>query len=675
MKKIKYILPLIILACFCACEDEEMFKSGKGVIQVEAGFADTRTFYTSDNGTTHVAWEVGDQIGLISNTQNDLAYEAINAGQSTRFRVAPGYEILQAAEGDKVYAYYSQSDINIIEGTKIELPDLVFQRYKENAADLDFLYASAKVTGNKVSFQFKHLFTFLKITFPLELIADRGEDSALRIFSDKICPLYAYFDIEKEEMSIPYYFNHISYNLPTDEQLGNKNEITCYIPILPQEEGAQIKVQYLTNEKRSETLINKTIPAGGFKVGHIYTLYINDNESEKIYQVQKDALIAFYQATDGDHWNNHTNWCSDKPLDEWYGISCDLDGSVTTLDLSENNLSGSIPSAIEKLNKLQEINLNYNKLTGEIPSSIGKLTELQYVNLSNNRLTGHIPSEIKNLKSLESFDISSSENGNFNQISGPIPPEIGQLTQLKSFSASYNNLEGNLPEELADLPNLTYLNISYNRMSGQLSKRLLESPHWEKWQPEYFTFPQQSGYAFYTAMSTDFSKDGEVEILQTHTEGQGIKLVLMGDGFLDTEMVSGGKYETIMRKAMECFFSVEPYKSLRKYFDVVSINVSKYDGIGTETAFSTNFVGGAIIDGDVPKIEKYAAKALNTDNLDNIQVLMVLNSERSGGSTNTYNTGFSIAYCPYSDFLKIWYIIKHVDMASEAWQTNTLIMN
>ena len=32
------------------------------------------------------------------------------------------------------------------------------------------------------------------------------------------------------------------------------------------------------------------------------------------------ALMALYNATNGDNWENHKNWNSSKPLDEWYGV-------------------------------------------------------------------------------------------------------------------------------------------------------------------------------------------------------------------------------------------------------------------------------------------------------------------------------------------------------------------
>lgn len=51
-------------------------------------------------------------------------------------------------------------------------------------------------------------------------------------------------------------------------------------------------------------------------------------------------LEKFYRDTNGDSWTNNKNWCSDKPLNEWYGVS--MDGNfVNYIDLTSNNLTGS----------------------------------------------------------------------------------------------------------------------------------------------------------------------------------------------------------------------------------------------------------------------------------------------------------------------------------------------
>ena len=35
----------------------------------------------------------------------------------------------------------------------------------------------------------------------------------------------------------------------------------------------------------------------------------------------REILEAFYRSADGDNWSRHDNWCTDKPLNEWYGVN------------------------------------------------------------------------------------------------------------------------------------------------------------------------------------------------------------------------------------------------------------------------------------------------------------------------------------------------------------------
>lgn len=64
--------------------------------------------------------------------------------------------------------------------------------------------------------------------------------------------------------------------------------------------------------------------------------------------------------------------------------------------------------------------------------------------------------------------------------------------------------------------------------------------------------------------STDFSEDGKYWQIQQHKEGNGIPIVIMGDGFVDDDIASG-YYKEVMEKAIEHFFTEEPVKSLRDF--------------------------------------------------------------------------------------------------------------
>ena len=70
--------------------------------------------------------------------------------------------------------------------------------------------------------------------------------------------------------------------------------------------------------------------------------------------------------------------------------------------------------------------------------------------------------------------------------------------------------------------------------------------------------------------STDFTMDKKFETLQTATKGKGIDLVLMGDAFTDID-IETGFYKQLMEFAMESFFTIEPTKSYREYFNVYMV--------------------------------------------------------------------------------------------------------
>ncbi len=75
-----------------------------------------------------------------------------------------------------------------------------------------------------------------------------------------------------------------------------------------------------------------------------------------------ELLMSFYYSTNGDNWINNTNWCTDKPLDEWYGISTDTEGNITSIALSDNNITGSASLSFKPFKKLNYFDINNNDL-------------------------------------------------------------------------------------------------------------------------------------------------------------------------------------------------------------------------------------------------------------------------------------------------------------------------
>ena len=106
------------------------------------------------------------------------------------------------------------------------------------------------------------------------------------------------------------------------------------------------------------------------------------------------ALRVFFFATGGAHWTDNTNWLRTGVLSEWYGVTTDADGRVTSLSLSANGLTGMIGPELGVLTRLTELHLNDNQLTGTIPVEFGNLTELQVFDIRNTGLCVTADSEL-----------------------------------------------------------------------------------------------------------------------------------------------------------------------------------------------------------------------------------------------------------------------------------------
>ena len=462
---------------------------------------------------------------------------------------------------------------------------------------------------------------------------------------------------------------------------------------------------------------------------------IQGNALEEEIAKEREALIALYYATNGDQWKNNTNWCSDKPLNEWYGVS-GSNGHVESLLLSENKLSGSIPMEIGSLQNLTYLNLTQNELSGNIPSSIGKLENLTTLALEANKLTGSIPIEIGDLSNLAFLLLSHNElSGNIpvalgkleklmnlslqkNNLTGSIPSEIGNLSNLNNLTLSENQLSGNIPSSIGKLENLTSLHLGWNQLTGNIPTTLgdlinltdfqlgdnqltgnippeicryknlesfyiggnnltgnlpeefanimyanpgvwgncltgeipiviTEHPNWSSRAP--FILPQKEGYGltFTAYASTDYSEDGKIVKLQQATEGKGVNIVLLGDGFTDRDFASG-KYDKVMQQAKENLFNTEPMKSFRHLFNVYTVKAVSKNNVfieGYETVFNGWFDGIVSAGGDHEKCQEYASK-INGINLSETVILVVMNSLVHAGSNYWIDNGPGISYLP-----------------------------
>jgi Leucine-rich repeat (LRR) protein len=143
--------------------------------------------------------------------------------------------------------------------------------------------------------------------------------------------------------------------------------------------------------------------------------------------------------------------------------------SLINLELHANNLNGSIPSSLENCQNLLSLLLSRNNLSGPIPKELMRISSLsRYLDLSENQLTGSLPMEVDKLVNLGYLTVS------YNRLSGEIPRTLGSCVSLEYLYLADNSFHGSIPESLSSLRALQVLYLSRNNLTGKIPKSLGE---------------------------------------------------------------------------------------------------------------------------------------------------------------------------------------------------------
>ena len=142
----------------------------------------------------------------------------------------------------------------------------------------------------------------------------------------------------------------------------------------------------------------------------------------------RETLVAFYNATAGPNWRSNTDFLSNRPINEWLGVSVDSEGRVSRLSLNHFGLRGDIPSSLADLSNLRGLHLAYSYLTGSIPGTLGDLTNLEWLWLENNQLSGGIPASLGKLTALKGLYLQNNE-----AMSGSLPGALTGMTSLNTL--------------------------------------------------------------------------------------------------------------------------------------------------------------------------------------------------------------------------------------------------
>ena len=96
------------------------------------------------------------------------------------------------------------------------------------------------------------------------------------------------------------------------------------------------------------------------------------------------ALLAIFNATGGENWSRGNNWDQGLRLDQWDDVDLEGGTRVKSVNLTDNNLTGSFPAITSGLEELETLELNDNELTAL--ADLSSLTNITELDIRNNRL-------------------------------------------------------------------------------------------------------------------------------------------------------------------------------------------------------------------------------------------------------------------------------------------------
>ena len=334
----------------------------------------------------------------------------------------------------------------------------------------------------------------------------------------------------------------------------------------------------------------------------------------------REILEAFYRSADGDNWSRHDNWCTDKPLNEWYGIGATYDREtgeerVLSIYLDATGINGT--ADFRGMSRLQGIDLGtsvnyYNHVTSV---NVAGLPDLKYLNCGNCELT--------------SLNISG-------------------CNQLQKLWLDNNNLT---ELELSDCPNLEVLDCRNNQL-------------------EHFDFTKipkirSLGISDNPCEQVDISMLTELESLELGGEDMTKAPIMSANNQSITGLsCNGGKFESID-------LSILPNLEVLSISEgaIQSIDITGHPKLQVVVLFRTQ-IEGALDLSDLQDLttirirENYNLTSLDISNCPQVKKIMAdfnekLNSLSTANCANLESlycdgngmSSLDISYCPKMEFL------------------------
>ncbi|CUF20716.1 GP46-like surface antigen, putative [Bodo saltans] len=201
-------------------------------------------------------------------------------------------------------------------------------------------------------------------------------------------------------------------------------------------------------------------------------------------QAEVDIVALFFTTTGFRNTTpvTLTNICSEWPLmiicisnrvSSFYFGSANLFGTLPTglsglvflnlLTVSDNQLTGSIPSDLCRSGKMMNVQMGGNLFSGSLPPELSNCTLMRTFNVSYNNLSGTIPAAYSAWgASISTFEVTS------NLLTGTLPPEFSSWTMVFYFLVNSNQLSGTLPPEYSSMEAVAHFDVDTNRFTGTL---------------------------------------------------------------------------------------------------------------------------------------------------------------------------------------------------------------
>lgn len=472
MKKFTYIISAIfvLLATSCSNELETNMQEGKlSFTSINASMADLPTSRAHLEGGGKVVWDNGDRVGIFSDTQTTpVMFECTNINESNA-----SFTSENEVSGSNFFAYYPYENTTINGNTiTYTLPN-----YAEYKPGTYFRQCPmiAKSTTNE--FGFKHTCGIIRFSITgtqrIQSLVLEGNNGEIIAGTGTIN-----LNAETPILAIPSDAADADKAITmTMDNLQLSSTATDFYFVVPEvtfTKGLSLRINYL-NDDSSVTPIKKSTTKS-ISVSRSVIKSFSAIDTDTLVQEKEEetyaALMAFYNATGGDNWTNNTNWGSDKPFGEWYGL-VERDGYVIWLQLPDNNLVGEIPEAIKSLQHLEGMSLRLNDITN-IPTAIENMPRMEDLDLALCKIS-NFPEDMSVFKNIKRLWLSE------NKFDCEIPESIGILTKLellelgnldRAFDSSLPALKGRIPESIGNLTNLRVLNLSWNKLTGEIPTSL-----------------------------------------------------------------------------------------------------------------------------------------------------------------------------------------------------------